>query len=191
MTQSQSFGPHLISPTEFNDLVRDLDLPKNKVEILGSRLKQWNLLEDDVKIADQRERHKSFSCFFTKEDGFCYCNEVTGLFEKIGIPCISFDWRLFIDSSSKSLKAVLLHNENQWPSLLLAHSVMLKENFDSVKMLLEKLKYVEYKWPVIGDFKMIGFLMGMQGGYTKFFSHLCLWDSRADSVHYQQRIWPD
>ncbi|XP_044586080.1 uncharacterized protein LOC123266115 [Cotesia glomerata] len=191
MTKSQSFGPHFISSSEFNDLVRDLNLSKNKAEILGSRLKQWNLLEDGVKITDQRERHKTFSCFFTKEAGICYCNNVTDLFNEIGIPFVASDWRLFIDSSSKSLKAVLLHNGNELPSLPLAHSVLLKESYDSVKIILEKLKYTEYQWSVIGDFKMVGFLMGMQGGYTKYPCHLCLWDSRADSVHYQQRKWPD
>lgn len=116
---------------------------------------------------------------------------MTGLFEEIGIPCIPSDWRLFIDSSSKSLKAVLLHNGNKFPSLPVAHSVMLKENYDSVKMVLESIKYREYNWPLIGDFKMVAFLMGIQGGYTKYPCHLCLWDSRADSVHYQQRRWPD
>ena len=29
-----------------NDLIRDFNLPKNKAELLGSRLKQWNLLVD-------------------------------------------------------------------------------------------------------------------------------------------------
>ena len=33
--------PRLISQSELNDLVRDLELPKSKVELLGSRLQQW------------------------------------------------------------------------------------------------------------------------------------------------------
>jgi hypothetical protein len=190
MIKSLSFGPHLITSKEFNDLVRDLNLPKSKAEILGSRLKQWNLLEDDVNVTDQRNRHEHFSFFFTQEDALCYCNDVKGLFEEIGISFTPSDWRLFIDSSSKSLKAVLLHNGNKFPSLPLAHSVLLKENYDTVKMVLEHLKYTEYNWPVIGDSKVVGFLMGMQGGYTKYPCYLCLWDSRADAVHYQQHIWP-
>ncbi|GBP00333.1 hypothetical protein EVAR_97224_1 [Eumeta japonica] len=67
---SPSVEPHLINSEEFDDLVRDLNLPKLKAEILGSRLKQWNLLKNDVIISDQRKRHKTFSGFFTKKTDF-------------------------------------------------------------------------------------------------------------------------
>ena len=33
--------PHLISQSELNDLVRDLELPKGKAGLLDSRLQQW------------------------------------------------------------------------------------------------------------------------------------------------------
>ncbi|XP_073533089.1 uncharacterized protein [Phyllobates terribilis] len=39
-----STEPHLITQSDLNDLVSDLDLPKIKAELLGSRLQQWNLL---------------------------------------------------------------------------------------------------------------------------------------------------
>lgn len=68
---------------------------------------------------------------------------------------------------------------------------MPKENYCIVKIVVEKLKYIEYNWPVVGDFKIVGFLMRMQGRYTKYSYHNGLWDNKADSVHYQQRIWPD
>ncbi len=146
---------------------------------------------DDVNITDQRTRHETFSTFFTKEDGLCFCNDIKGMFEEIGISCIPSEWRLFIDSSTKSLKAVLLHNGNKFPSLPIAHSVHMKENYDSVKILLDAVKYDEYNWQLIGDFKMVEFLMGLQSGYTKFPCYLCLWDSRADAKHYIQRSWPE
>lgn len=57
-------------------------------------------------------------------------------------------------------------------------------------MVHQVLKYDEYAWPVIGDFKMVGFLVGMQSGYTKYRCYICLWDSRADALHYQQHSWP-
>lgn len=42
--------PHRISQEELNDLVRDMDLSKNKAELLRSRLQQWNILEEGVTI---------------------------------------------------------------------------------------------------------------------------------------------
>lgn len=75
--------------------------------------------------------------------------------------CILSEWRLFIDGSTKNSKVVLLLYIT---SLLVAHSVHLKVTYE--KMLLETLKYKEYNWEFIGDFKMVG----------------CLWDFRVD-VH--------
>ena len=92
--------------------------------------------------------------------------------------------------SSRSLKAVLLHNGNIYLSLPMAHSVHLKDDYTSVKMLLGALKYDDYGWEVIGDFKMMSFLMGLQGSFTKFPCFLCLWDSRDTTAHYHRRNWP-
>ncbi|GBM48470.1 hypothetical protein AVEN_98999-1 [Araneus ventricosus] len=39
----------LVTELQLNDLVRDLELPKSKSQLLGSRLQQWNLLEKGVK----------------------------------------------------------------------------------------------------------------------------------------------
>ena len=62
---------------------------------------------------------------------------------------------------------MLLHNGNNYLSLTMAHSVHVKEEYTSVKMLLSALKYDDYEWEVIGDFKMVSFLMSLQGGFTK------------------------
>ena len=43
--RSSTSQPHIFTQDELNDLVRDLELSKSKAEILGLRLKQWNLLE--------------------------------------------------------------------------------------------------------------------------------------------------
>ncbi|XP_058848577.1 uncharacterized protein LOC117424572 [Acipenser ruthenus] len=37
---------------------------------------------------------------------------------------------------------------------------------------------------------MVAFLMGLQGGFTKFPCYLCLWDSRDTKAHYHRRDWP-
>ena len=137
-----------------NDLIREMALTKSNVELLISRLKQWDLLDEGVRITSQRKRHRGFSTFFSFREGLCYCHDIRGLFEAIGIPCNTSDWRLFIGISLKSLKAVLLHNTNKCPSIPLAHSVQMKENYENVKMLLSALRYDQYNWEVISDFKM-------------------------------------
>ena len=97
-----------------------------------------------MQVADQRKRHQTFSHFFSQYNRLCICNKVTSLFEAVGIICNRSEWCLFIESSSWSLKAVLLHNRNNYPPLPMAHSVHLKENYTSVEMLLSALKYEDY-----------------------------------------------
>jgi len=40
---STDFSNHKITEGETNDLIRNLELPKNKAELLASKLQQWNL----------------------------------------------------------------------------------------------------------------------------------------------------
>ena len=115
------------------------------------------------------------------------------LFEAIVITCNPSEWRLFIGSSSRSLKAVLLHNENNYPSLLMAHSVHLKEDYTSVKMLVSALKYDDYGWEVIGDLKMSWKCHSwwtLKAVSQKFPCFLCLWDSCDTTAHYHRKDWP-
>jgi hypothetical protein len=51
------------------------------------------------------------------------------------------DWDLFIDCSKRSLKAVLLHKSNNLASMLIAHSIRLKETYENLRIVLEKIKY--------------------------------------------------
>jgi hypothetical protein len=58
---------HKITEGESNDLIKDLELPKNKAELLASMLQQCNILHHSVKVIFQ-------SCNFqrtcAKSDGF-------------------------------------------------------------------------------------------------------------------------
>ena len=83
----------------------------------------------------------------------CYCSDIFGLFNKIGIDYNPQDWRLFIDSSVKSLKAVLLYNGNKFPSIPVGHSVHMKEEYENVKALLDMINYSSYNWELCGDFQ--------------------------------------
>ena len=100
------------------------------------------------------------------------------------------EWRLFLDSSVRSMKAVLLHIGNKVASVPVAHSVKLKECYLDMKHLLEVLHYNLHQWQLCGDLKIIAILLGLLGGYTKFPCFLCLWDSQAAGQHYLQRDWP-
>ena len=66
----------------------------------------------------------------------------------------------------------------------------MKEDYENVKQLLIKINHAQFKWYVCGDFKMLVFLLGLQGGYTKYSCFLCLWNSRVDGEHYEIIHWP-
>lgn len=180
----------LLSQRELNDLVRDLELTKEKSELLASRLQQRGFLAAGVKTTIYRSRHESYAQFFTKENQICYCNDVSGLFKKLHQAHNPNEWRLFIDGSKESLKAVLLHNGNEKPSVPIAHAVNTKETHEIMVKLLECIKYKKYEWKICSDLKVVGMLCGMQGGYTRHCCFLCLWNSRADALHYKQKEWP-
>ena len=187
--------PHWITQEDLNDLARDLYLSKQQSELLASRLKQWNLVQENVRITSFRNRNKDLASFFDMENKLCYCTNIPGLFTSLGLPHKPSDWRFFIDSSKRSLKGVLLHNVNKYPSIPIAHSVHLNESYDNMELLLEVIKYSEYQWNLCGDLKVIGLLMGMQASFTKYCCSLSLslslslWDSRAVSQHYKQKDW--
>jgi hypothetical protein len=42
--------PHLLTQGDLNGIIRDLNLSKKQAEILGSRLKGWNLQRQDTKV---------------------------------------------------------------------------------------------------------------------------------------------
>ena len=138
-TQCSSKDPH--SPNQ-NEL---------EAEILSSRLKEWNLLAPSCKISKPRKRHVTFANFYAMSSdsdrlSLCDCTDIQVLFQEIGIAYSASDWRLFIDSSKQGLKAVPLHNGNVYPSIPIAHSVQMKEDRESVKVLLELIQYNDHNW---------------------------------------------
>lgn len=186
----RSSDPHRISQAELSDLIRDLGLSKEKAELLGSRLQQWNLLKHDVKISQYRQRQKDLLPFFEKKENLVVCSDVNGLMNCLNLDHTPSEWRLFIDSSKLSLKAVLLHNGNQLPSIPIGHAVHMKETYINMKTLLQSIKYEQHKWQICGDLKVIAILLGMQLGFTKYCCFLCLWDSRDRKSHYKKVNWP-
>ena len=60
-----------------------------------------------------------------------------------------------------------------------------------MKILFTKIKYFDHNWLICGDLKDFCMLLGQQGGYKKYPSFLCLWDSRTKTKHCKQEQWPE
>ena len=88
-----------------------------------------------------RERHPLR--YFQRDEELVYCTDVKGLFEAMGCTYNAEEWRLFIDSSKRSLKYVLLHKGNKLASIPVGHSVHLKESYETMKELLRKKKSMQ------------------------------------------------
>jgi len=117
----------------------------SRISTFHSRLKGWNLLCQDTKVCFYRGHHEEFKDFFSQED-VVFCSDVCSVMEVLGHEYNPDQWRLFIDSSKVSLKVVLPHNGNRFPSVLLAHAANMKEIYESTELLLGKIQYDEFKW---------------------------------------------
>ena len=88
---------------------------------------------------------------FTVNGPLCYCNDINELFIKLFQTHVASDWRLFIDSSQRSLKAVLLHNGNEKPCIPIAHYVHFKETYANMDILLDTIQYNVHQSNLCGD----------------------------------------
>ena len=108
------------SQGELNDLTRDLNLSKESFELLGSRLKEKNLLQPGTLITFCRKHHIKFLPYFTQENDIVYCNDVSGLLRQLGVQQYDpQDWRLFIDSSKRIFK---MCSSSQWQLIWISSS---------------------------------------------------------------------
>lgn len=81
-----------------------------------------------------------FSIFVTKDSVLLHWNNEL-IYWNYKARRTHFFWLAVIEKSRKRLKPTLSHNRNKFPTLHLAHFVMRKENYNSVKMELETWKW--------------------------------------------------
>lgn len=175
--------PHFITQSDFNDLVRDSRMSQNGAELWASRLQQWNLVAPDSKVTANRKRaHASDfdECFsIHEESNIAYCNNITD----------PNDWRLFIDASVQSLKAVLLHIGNIFPSVPIAYSTSSSENYETMQLILQLIQYDVYAWRICCDLKVVAILTGIKRGFSKHQCFLCHWEGHQYKLHYTNHKW--
>ena len=158
---SLSTNPKPFNQGQLNDLVRDLNLSKESSELLASRLDEHDVLDSETKISFYRNRNDLLLRFFSMEDNFVFCTNIPSLLAEMGLSKYNSDeWRLFIDSFKRNLKCVLLHKGNKFAFVPIGHSVVVKENYLNVKMVLNKLGYSEHNWAICVDFKRVNFFGG-------------------------------
>ena len=116
---------------ELNDLIRDLNLSKESSEVLSSRLKDKDLLDEDTNISLYWNRDAEFIALFNQTLEIVYCSDIKRVLLMLGVD--KYDpnsWWLFIDRSKRSLKCVFLHNTKKYTSIPTGHSTTLKEKYD-------------------------------------------------------------
>ena len=72
--------------------------------------------------------------------------------KSIGYKHLASEWRLLTDSNKTSLKGVLLHNGNEFPSIPVGYASHLKKCYEVMKMLLLKINYHAHRWSICSDF---------------------------------------
>lgn len=102
-----------------------------------------------MKINFYRTRENNPLPSFSHEDTPVFCHEIRRILKKLNFPeYFPEDWRLFIDTPRLGLECVLLHNKNKYDSIPIAHSTKMKEEYNTIALALEKIKYHEHQWVV-------------------------------------------
>ena len=111
--------PVLLTQAEQNNLTQNLNLSKESAQLLGSCFKRKPLLAPSTTFYWYQGRKRKLKQFFTFQDksSLVYSNNIAGLIKSKGFEYDATEWRLFTDSSSRSLKAVLLHDGNSFSSI--------------------------------------------------------------------------
>ena len=145
--------PNRFNQDDLSDLIRDLNLPKESTE--HSRLKERNFMQTKTNVTFYRKREGNFLPHFKQYEEIVVCNDVELLLMELSfVHYEANSWHLFIDSSKRSLKCVLLHNTNEYASIPIGHSTTLEEKYEPVKQVFECIKCNQHNWKICVDLKM-------------------------------------
>jgi hypothetical protein len=102
-TESQI--PQLFTQSELNDVIRDR-IAQGKSGNLRLQVERKEFLAAGTSMHWYRRREKEFKSYFSQDGDLAYCCNIAGLMQKFGVEYKVNEWRLFIDPSKRSLKAV-------------------------------------------------------------------------------------
>lgn len=137
-------APHICSVKRMlSNLVHDLELPKEKAGLLGSRLQEWDQAKYQSFPSPSAVFKTCVSAMITMAwwKGLVFANDPK-------------EWRLFIKAC---LKAVL-HNNNAKLSTLVACASGFNKTYESMELLLRLIKTHIYN--MCGDLKVVLLLFG-------------------------------
>jgi hypothetical protein len=63
--------------------VCDLNLSKAQAQLLGSALKEWNLLQKGTTMSVFHKRQTGLSSYFAMDDSLCYSKDADGLLDAL------------------------------------------------------------------------------------------------------------
>ena len=124
---------------------------KTKTQPFWSQLKQWNLSEEGV-VSLYSKRRTDIPMYDSFDADMVHWHTFQEFMEELQPVYTSGQWRVFHCSSKVSLKAVLLHNGNTFPSVPLALAVHMQEMRENLQDFMQKntlwISPVEYMcWP--------------------------------------------
>jgi hypothetical protein len=119
-----------------------------------------------------------------------FCNYVCSVMGVLGQEYNPDQWRLFIVSSKASLKVVLHRNGNRFPSVPLAHTANMTESYESMKLLLGRIQYDEFKRKLCCDLEVVALLASRTRRNTSFSWYSCGTVSELILVRKQIKIYP-
>lgn len=114
---------------DLNCLTRDLNISKESTKLLSSRIRKKRPLAPGTTSYWYRDYEREFRNLFTFDEAssLVYSNNIADLIEKLGLKYDAMEWRLFIDSSKRSLKVVLLNKGNEYSSIPVKHPIEIKK----------------------------------------------------------------
>lgn len=189
MNQSENDEPHRIVQNDLDYLVAKMGLSQRNTELLTLFFKRKKLSHKDVEAPEYQQRQIEFRHFYTvdNKNTLAYCNNVKGLVNKLGIVYVANDWRLSIDASRSSLKAVLLYKTNKNPPIPLAFSTKTTDCYPTLKTIIEKINYNEHLWKILCDFKVMNILRGIDGHDPQHYCIFCDWCKPPKCDHYSYK----